>query len=57
MIIFKNDEKRFLFDGKSFFVDVGERIGKKARVNLKLYDVTDMEGNDYHTHIAQHLKK
>ena len=29
----------------------------KAKVNFKIYDVTDWTTNNYNTHIAQYLKK
>ena len=36
---------------------VGKRLDKIAKVNLKNYDVTDWETNDYNTYTAQRLKK
>ena len=30
-----------------------ENVMKKAMVNFKLYDVTDLEANDYNTHISR----
>ena len=34
-----------------------KRLGKKATVNFKIYDVTNWETNDYNTLNAQYLKK
>ena len=34
-----------------------KRLDKKARVNFKIYDVTDWTANNYITHIADYLKK
>ena len=36
---------------------VGKRLYNKAKINFKLYDVTDWETNNYNTHISQYLKK
>ena len=36
---------------------VEKRVDKKATVNFKIYDVTDLTTNNYNTHIAQYLKK
>ena len=36
---------------------VEERLNKKAKVNFKIYNVTDWTTNTYNTHIAQYLKK
>ena len=33
----------------------GERFDKKAKVNFKIYDVTDWITNNYDRHIAQYL--
>ena len=32
-------------------------LGKKAKVNLKTYDVTEWRTDNYHKHNAQYLKK
>ena len=40
-----------------FFGDAEKRLDKKAKVNFKIYDVTDWTTNDYDTHTAQYLKK
>ena len=32
-------------------------IDKKAKVNFKIYDVTDSTINNYNTYIVQYLKK
>ena len=39
------------------FGDVEKRFDKKAKVNFKLYDVTNWETSNYNMHIAQYLKK
>ena len=36
---------------------VEKRLYKKAKVNFKIYDVTDRTASNYNTHIAQYLKK
>ena len=40
-----------------FFDHVGKRLDKKAKVNSKIYDVTDWTTNNSNTHTAQYLKK
>ena len=45
---------RFLF---LLFGYVEKRLNKKAKVNFKIYDVTDWTRNNYNIHIAQYLKK
>ena len=40
-----------------FFAHVGKRLDKKAKVNFKIYDVTDWIKNNYNTHIVQYLTK
>ena len=40
-----------------YFRQVGKYPDKKAKVNLKIYDVTNWETNNYNTHTAQHLQK
>ena len=40
-----------------FFGHVGKRLDKKAKVDLKFYDVPTWETHNYNTHITQHLKK
>ena len=62
---FKNDEKSFFFQVKSSIVLflrwlfcpdscglAGKRLDKKGKVNLKIYDVTDWETNNYNIHVA-----
>ena len=39
------------------FAYVEKRLDKKAKVNSKLYDITDRTTNNYNTHIPQYLKK
>ena len=34
-----------------------KKLGKKAKVNSKVFDVTDRAINNYNSHIAQYLKK
>ena len=34
-----------------------KRLGKKAKVNFKMYDVINWKTNNNNTHIAQYLKK
>ena len=40
-----------------FFDRVGKRLDKKAKINFKLYDVTDRTTKNYNTCIAKYLKK
>ena len=37
--------------------NVGKQLGKKVKVNFKVYDATDWETNNCNTHIAQYLTK
>ena len=65
----KIDEKRFLFWNESSFVceifmvlswlfwSAKKELGKKAKVNFKIYDVMNWEASNYNTHIAQYLKQ
>ena len=39
----------------SFFLE--KQLDQKVMVNLKNYNVTDRETNNYNTHIAQYLEK
>ena len=39
------------------FGPVGKLVDMKAKVNFKIYDVTDWQANNYNTHITQYLKK
>ena len=39
-----------------FFDQVGERLDKKAKVNLKIYGLTTWIISNYNTHICQYLK-
>ena len=36
---------------------LGKQFNKKAKVNFKIYDVTNWITNNYNTHIAQYLKR
>ena len=36
---------------------VEKRLGERATVNFKTYDVTDWTTNNYNTPIAQYIKK
>ena len=36
---------------------VEKRIDKKAKVNVKVYDVTDWQKDNWNPHIVQYLKK
>ena len=40
-----------------FFDYVKKILDKKAKVDFKIYDITDWETNKSNTHIAQYLKK
>ena len=48
---------RYLNFCLDFFSHVEKWLVKKAKVNFKIYNVTDSETNNYHTHVAQYLKK
>ena len=48
--------KIFKFSSRLFGLE-GERLDKKAKVNFKIFNVTDWETNNYNTHFAQYLKK
>ena len=39
------------------FRQVGKRLDKKSKVNIKIYDVTSCETNNDNTHIAHYVKK
>ena len=36
---------------------IGKRLDKKVKVNFKIFDVINVETNNYNTHITQYLKK
>ena len=38
------------------FGNVEKRLDKKAKVNFKIYDITDWTTNNCNTHIAQYLR-
>ena len=44
----------FCFD---FIGQVGKRLDKKARVNFKIYVVTNWETKNHNIHMAQYLKR
>ena len=46
-----------LFKFLSFFVHVGKRLDKKAKVNFKIYDVKTWEKYNFNAHISQYLMK
>ena len=35
---------------------VGRRLGKKPKVNIKIYDVTNRNTNNYNKHTARYLR-
>ena len=39
------------------FCHVGKQLDMKKKVNLKIYNITVWETNNYNIHIAQYLKK
>ena len=39
------------------FCHAGKRLDKKAKVDFKIYDVTDWITNNYNKHIVRYLKK
>ena len=39
-----------------FFGSSGKRLVKKAKVNFKIYDVTNWNTSNYSKHIARYLK-
>ena len=45
---------QFLF---GIFVHLGKRLDKKAKVNIKIYDIKNWITNSYNTYIARYLKK
>ena len=44
----------FWFD---FFSDVEKQFNKKAKLNFKINDVTNVEPSNYSTHIVKYPKK
>ena len=48
---------RYLNFCPDFFVHVEKQLDKKAKVDVKTYDVTTCDTNDYKKHIATYLKK
>ena len=40
-----------------FFGHVGRRLDKRAKVNFKIYDITDLVTNNSNTHFTKYLKK
>ena len=53
---FKMIKNAFYFTLKALSRDIYIFV-KKAKVNLKIYDVTDWTTNNYNTYIVQYLKK
>ena len=49
--------KIFTFFFPDFFGYIKKRIDKKAKVNFKIYDITNWNTNNNNTHIAEYLKK
>ena len=47
---------RYLNFCPNFFNQVEKRLHKKAKVNFKIYDVTNWTTNNNSTHIARYLK-
>ena len=41
----------------TFFYHVEKQLDRKAKVNIKIYDVSDWVANNSNTHIDQYLKK
>ena len=48
---------RYLNFCPDFLGHVGKGLGKKVDISFKIYDVINLEKNNYNTHIAQYLKK
>ena len=40
-----------------FFGHVGRRLDKRAKVNFKIYDITNLVTNNSNTHFTKYLKK
>ena len=51
----------FIFEIFTFlpwlFAYVEKRLDEKAKINFKIYDVTDWTTNNSNTHISQYLKR
>ena len=41
----------------SLFGYAENRLNEMAKINFKIYDITDWTTNNYNTHIVQYLKK
>ena len=48
---------RFLNFCPDFIDYIEERLQKKAKLDMKVYDIVNWEANNYNTHIAHYLKK
>ena len=48
---------RYLNFCPDLFGHAEKLLDKKAKVNLKIYKVTNRETNNYNTHLAQYLQK
>ena len=62
MMFFISSEKLFSFLRYSqfcpdFFSYIGKQLDRKAKVNFKIYDVTNWNTKSYNKHIARYLKK
>ena len=53
-VLFIYEIFQFLF---RIFGHIGKRLDKKAKVNFRIYDATNLITNRYNTHIARYLKK
>ena len=62
MLLFISSQKlfsflRYLNFCRNFFGHVGNCLDKKAKLNFKIYDVTNLKTNNYNAHIVKYLKK
>ena len=48
---------RYLNYFANFWGHVKKRLDKKAKVNIKIYDITDWETNNCYKHIAQYVSQ
>ena len=48
---------RYLYVCPYFFVHVVKRLGKRAKVNIKIYGVIYWEANNFNAPIAQYFNK
>ena len=40
-----------------YFMFKAKWLYKKAKINFRIYDVTDWDTSNYNTHFAQYIKK